>query len=145
MRPGREGRASKHTRVLHGKEILEGGGDVCSYVGVCLTEQVQVCLHMCLNLLPNCVTYDQLCVCTYTVGLLSVCTCICVYLCLSLCSPNPEGERRVLAWFSSSFPAYLAVVSPVAQWTSILLLPSPLINIPSFLQAWRTPYYHHID
>lgn len=105
---------------------------MCSYMGVCLTEQVQVCLHMCLNLLPKCLTYDQLCVCTYAVGLLSVFICVCVYLCLSLCSPNPEGERRVLTWFYSSFPAYLAVVSPVAQWTSSCFPLPSLISHPSF-------------
>ena len=141
MRPGREGPASAHTRVLHGKESA-----ACRHVGAHLNEKVQVCPYMYLSLLPKCPMIS----CVYAPLLcvaLCVSLCACVYVCLpllvSLCSPNPDGEGREMTWFYSSFPVrYSAVVDPVAKWTSIILLTSPLFNTPSFLQAWRTPHQH---
>lgn len=79
VRPGREGPASAHTRVLHGKESAE-----CRHVGAHLNEKVQVCPYMYLSLpkcpMISCVYAPLLCVALCV----SLCACVFAFACVSL-------------------------------------------------------------
>ena len=90
MRPGREGPASAHTGVLHGKASAE-----CRHVGAHLGEKVQVCPYVCLNLLPKCPMiscvyapwlYVALSVFLCTFVCVCVCVCVCVQVCACACT-----------------------------------------------------------
>ena len=73
----------------------------------------------------------------------SLCAFVCLRVRLCLCpfvaQTQMEKGRGVTCFYSSSPGRYSAVVSPVAKWTSIILLTPHLSNTPSFLQAWRVP------
>lgn len=131
MRPGKERPASAHTRVLHGKERA-----VCRHVGEHLREQVQVCLYMCLSLLPKRLSYDQ----SRTSALCSaLCLSVGVYVCMFTFAhvslkPKPrwrrEGDDLLLLLLSSKIFS--------CGFSSSQMDLCHLAHLsPSFLQAWR--------